>query len=144
MRSSLIAASLLCVAAIASAQAVPESAADAVARRDRELNALIARNDAAAAGAYYDAQFLLTTASGQAKARADVLGEIAQPALRLDVNETAQVAVRVHGATAVLTGVLHQRGSWQGQAFDVQVRVTDTWVRDGGAWTLLAGHASKL
>src|SRR6187551_1422034 len=101
MHASLIPALFLALAlappAASRNAAATESDADAVARRDRELNALIVRNDAAAAGAYYDEQFVLTTSSGKAKSRADVLGEIAQPALAMDRNETTQVQVRVRG-----------------------------------------------
>jgi hypothetical protein len=46
--------------------------------------------------------------------------------------------------TAVLTGILHQRGTYDGKPFDVRLRVTDTWVRVGGEWKILAGHASVI
>jgi ketosteroid isomerase-like protein len=117
---------------------------DAVLARDRELNALILRDDAAAAGGYYDDAFVLTTSSGRMKAKADMVREIALPGLVLDVNETRDVVVRVREDTAVLTGVLHQRGTFDGKPFDVRLRVTDTWVRTGGQWRIMAGHASVL
>jgi ketosteroid isomerase-like protein len=62
----------------------------------------------------------------------------------LDINETSDVVVRVREDTAVLTGVLHQRGTFDGWPFDVRLRVTDTWVRTRGQWRILAGHASVL
>jgi hypothetical protein len=122
----------------------PVSEADLVRIRDHELNALIVAHDAAKAQAYYDDQFVLTTSSGKAKTKADLLAEIARPGLVLEVNETSDVAVRVRDRTAVLTGLLHQRGTLDGTAFDVRLRVTDTWVNTGTDWTLLAGHASRL
>jgi ketosteroid isomerase-like protein len=117
---------------------------DVVLARDRELNALILRDDAAAAGAFYDDAFVLTTSSGKMKSKADLVREIALPGLVIDINETTDVVVRVRDDTAVLTGVLHQRGTFAGKPFDVRLRVTDTWVRTRGQWRILAGHASVL
>ena len=135
---------LLLAALLAVGAAAPETDGEAVARRDRELNALIVAHDAAAAASYYAPAFVLTTSAGKSKSKDDLLAEIARPGLVLEVNETSQVEVRVFADTAVLTGVLHQRGTIDGTAFDAQLRVTDTWVRAGGQWTILAGHASRL
>jgi ketosteroid isomerase-like protein len=118
--------------------------ADAVAARDRALNALIVRDDAAAARAFYDDAFVLTTSSGKMKTKDDLVREIALPGLVLEANDTSEVVVRVRRDTAVLTGVLHQRGTHDGKPFDVRLRVTDTWVRVHGQWRILAGHASVL
>ena len=52
--------------------------------------------------------------------------------------------VRVHGATAVVTGKTHTKGISGGKPFDAQFQFTDTFVKDGGRWRLLAGHVSKL
>jgi ketosteroid isomerase-like protein len=117
---------------------------DAIVAADRELNALIVADDAVAASALYDDAFVLTTSSGKVKSKANLLAEIAAPGLVLEVNETTDVVVRVREGTAVLTGILHQRGTYDGKAFDVRLRVTDTWVRVGGTWKILAGHASVL
>lgn len=132
----------LFTAALLAAHATTDG--DVVLARDRELNALILHDDAAAAGAYYDDAFVLTTAGGRTKSKADLVREIALPGLVIDVNETTDVVVRVRDDTAVLTGVLHQRGSFDGKPFDVRLRVTDTWVRTRGQWRILAGHASVL
>ena len=117
---------------------------EAIARRDRELNELIIKHDAAAASRYYDEAFVLTTSSGKLKSKGDLVAEISTPGLVITANDNAEVVVRVRGDTAVLTGVLHQRGSYGGKDFDYQVHVTDTWVRSDGEWKILAGHASRL
>jgi ketosteroid isomerase-like protein len=138
----LLAAALLATPADARDERSPAGAA--IVARDAELNALIVGHDVAAAGAYYDEAFVLTTSSGKVKTKADLLAEIALPGLVLEVNETADAVVRVRADTAVLTGILHQRGSLHGKAFDVRLRVTDTWVRQRGTWRILAGHASVV
>jgi ketosteroid isomerase-like protein len=115
-----------------------------VAQADARLNEAIKNNDPAKAAAFYAEDFVLTTSAGKAKLKSDLLGEIASPDLQLVVNETEDIRVRVLNSTAVLTGKLHQKGSYQGRAFDVFVLVTDTWVKTETGWKLLAGHATLL
>jgi ketosteroid isomerase-like protein len=115
-----------------------------VVQADAQLNASIKQNEAAKAAAFYADDFILTTSSGKQKIKSDLLGEIGSPDLKLAINETENVKVRVLNSTAVLTGRLHQQGSYQGQAFDVFVLVTDTWVKTATGWRLLAGHATLL
>lgn len=131
---------LLALACLTLAASTPQ---DDVAARDRELNAHIAAHRVDAARAYYLDDFVLTTGAGRTKTLADVTREIASPELVLEVNETSDVVVRVHGDTAVLTGTLRQRGTWQGKPIDATLRVTDTWVRTAQGWQLLAGQAGS-
>jgi hypothetical protein len=41
-------------------------------------------------------------------------------------------------------GKTHTKGISEGKPFDFQFQFTDTFVKDGGHWHLLAGHVSKL
>lgn len=118
--------------------------AQAVAQRDRALNTLISHHDAVAARDFYDDQFVLTTSSGKMKNKDALLAEIMAAGLSFEANETSEVVVRVHGDTALLTAILHQKGVFNGKSFDSRLRVTDTWVREGNTWQLLGGHASAL
>lgn len=115
-----------------------------VVQADAQLNESIKANQPAKAAAFYAEDFVLTTSSGKPKVKSDLLGEIGSPELKLAVNETENVKVRVLNSTAVLTGKLHQKGSYKGQAFDVFVLVTDTWVKTEEGWKLFAGHATLL
>lgn len=126
------------------AQPSLDAQAMAVQERDRALNELIVRHQVGAAQDYYDDLFVLTTAAGSMKSKEMILAEISSPGLTLDVNETTDVVVRVRGNTAVLTGVLRQRGAYKGKPFDARLRVTDTWHLTNGQWKILAGHASPL
>lgn len=139
---ALLLAATLSVSAWAQAPSDPGGAE--VAARDRALNALLLERKATDAQAFYDDQFLLTTGTGRTKTKQDILAEVQSPKVVMEVNETTDVQVRVRDNTAVLTGVLHQRGTYEGKAFDVKLHVTDTWVRSGGSWRLLAGHASLV
>lgn len=115
-----------------------------VVQADVQLNEAIKQNEAAKAAAFYADDFVLTTSAGKQKLKSDLLGEIGSPDLKLEINETENVKVRVLSSTAVLTGRLHQKGVYKGQAFDVFVLVTDTWVKTATGWKLFAGHATLL
>src|SRR5688572_1251628 len=115
---------------------------DAVIETDKQLNLLIVQHADQQAARIYADEFILTTSSGKVKLKKDMLTEIASPDLALEINETTQVTVHVLENTAVLTGILHQKGKYKEKLFDVKLNVTDTWVKTTDGWKLLAGHAT--
>ena len=125
---------------LSSAHAQHLDDAKLIEHADQKLNALIQNNRASEAQAYYADEFVLTTSSGKTKAKRDILLEIASTDLKLEINKTENVSVRVVGSTAVLTGRLHQKGIYKGNLFDTVLLVTDTWVKTDSGWKLLAGH----
>jgi ketosteroid isomerase-like protein len=50
--------------------------------------------------------------------------------------------MKVHefGRTAVVTGILAMRGRGKSGPFDRRYRFTDTWMRDGDAWRIVAAQ----
>lgn len=120
------------------------SVEEEVIARDKELNQLISAHRAKDASLLYAEDFILTTSSGKGKSKQVMLADISSPDLTLEINETTQVKVRVIENTAVLTGILQQKGTYKGNAFDVKLYVTDTWVKVKSGWILLAGHATVI
>jgi ketosteroid isomerase-like protein len=118
--------------------------AEAVIARDKDLNRLILSHNAKEAANYYSDNFILTTSSGKFKLKQDMLSDINSSEVILEINETTDVKVRVAENTAVLTGILQQKGTYKGNSFDVKLYVTDTWVKIGSNWILLAGHATVV
>ena len=72
-----------------------------------------------------------------------ILAAVRDPGTRWEVNETSGWQVRVHGDTAIVVATLHQKGVDHGQAFDSNVKFSDTYVRDNGRWRNVHAHASK-
>jgi ketosteroid isomerase-like protein len=122
----------------------PSNDMEQVKRVDENLSKLILKNDASSAAVFYFDDFVLTTSAGKQKSKADILSEIGSADLKLSANFTENVDVRIAGQTAVLTGILHQQGSYKEKSFDVMLRVTDTWVKTETGWKILAGHASLV
>jgi len=115
-----------------------------VIEADTQLNELIKTSQASKAESLYAEDFVLTTSSGKSKVKNEMLNQISSPDLKLEINTTENIKVRVLNATAVLTGKLHQKGSYKGQSFDHFLLVSDTWVKTDTGWKLLSGHATLL
>ena len=130
--------------AMSSALSLDTDTVQEVKGADARLNKLIVQNLAVEAAALYTDDFLLITSGGKMVTKKEIVDQIASPELKLEVNETTEVRVRVHGTTAVLTGILLQKGSWKGKPFDVKLRVTDTWIKTDSGWQLLSGQAGSL
>lgn len=58
--------------------------------------------------------------------------------------EIDDVTARVFADAAVVTGRTHGVGEFDGAAYDVIIRFTDTFVRRDGRWQAVASHASVL
>lgn len=58
--------------------------------------------------------------------------------VRYAANE--DMRAHVHGDAAVVTGILVVRGSGQSGAFQHRYRYTDTWLRRGGRWLMIASQ----
>jgi ketosteroid isomerase-like protein len=136
--------SLIVFLALASATSLEQGSAREVQDADARLNRLIMQNQAAEAAPLYMDDFLLITSNGKTVTKTEIVEQIASPELKLEVNETTEVRVRVHGTTAVLTAILQQKGSWKGKPFDVKLRVTDTWIKTEDGWRLFSGQAGSL
>ena len=121
---------------------------------EREENAVLkAEDDLATAYLNSDADgiargvtedYMLTNSTGKITTRADDIAEAEKQDPKYEVFENTGMKVRVHGNTAVVTGRTHTKGISGGKPFDSNFQFTDTFVKDGGRWRLLAGHVSKL
>lgn len=59
--------------------------------------------------------------------------------------ELSEMAVRVDGNTAVVTGVYRDRGrDDQGRPYDRRVRFTDTWLKRDGRWQVWAAQGTTI
>lgn len=136
--------SLIVLLAMLAGSSLDQEGAQQVQDADARLNRLILQNQAFEAAPVYMDDFLLVTSGGKLVTKKEIVEQIASPELKLEVNEMTEVRVRVHGTTAVLTGILQQKGSYKGKQFDVKLRVTDTWIKTESGWRLLSGHAGSL
>ena len=86
-----------------------------------------------------------TGPDGRMTDRPSVLNEVFERRIhRIRRLEIDDVTARVFGDAAVVTGRTHGVGDFDGAAYDVVIRFTDTFVRIGGRWQAVASHASVV
>ena len=59
---------------------------------------------------------------------------------RVDRATNSDMKVHDHGTTAVVTGILRLEGRGKDGPFDRRYRFTDTWLRRGGTWRIIAAQ----
>lgn len=101
----------------------------------------LAAGDPVVLGALLHAHFRWTTHRGEVFDRdgylaANTAGTLAWK--RQDVND---LTITVVGAAGVVAGIVVDEVERSGVAETYRMPVTMTWVRSGGAWRCLAGHA---
>jgi ketosteroid isomerase-like protein len=117
---------------------------DAVLQTERDLATAYLKSDADGIAQGVMEDYTLTNSMGKITTRADDIAEAKKNDPKYEIFENYDMKVRVHGDTAVVTGKTHTKGMSGGKPFDFQFQFTDTFVKDGGRWRLLAGHVSKL
>lgn len=89
-----------------------------------------------------DDEFVITFEDGNIYGKTGYISFSATSTIKVEVAEMTDVKVRVHGSTAILTGVYHEKGKDKGGPYDYRDRFTDVWLRSGGKWRLIASHYS--
>ena len=140
MKNVLHAFSLLIVPFI-SLQAGDE---DDVLRAEHELALCYQNSDAACIEQGVMEDYIPINSRGKISTRADDLAEAKKGDPKYEIFENHDMKARLHGDSAVVTGVTHTKGISGGQPFDAEFRFTDTFVKDHGRWRLWAGQAMKI
>ena len=110
---------------------------------DRTLNQLYQKRDAESASAFLLEAFVLY-AGGPGVDKATFLARVKDPTMAMTLIETSDARVHAYGDTAVLIGELHQKGTFNGQPFDMRMKATYTWVRVGDTWKVFTAHLVPL
>ena len=118
--------------------------ANAVLQTERDLATAYLKGDADGIAQGVMEDYTLTNSMGKITTRADDIGEARKNDPKYEIFENYDMKVRLYGDTAVVTGKTHTKGVSSGKPFDFQFQFTDTFVKDGAHWRLLAGHVSKL
>ena len=89
-----------------------------------------------------DDDFVITFEDGSTYSKTGYLSYSASSSTRVELAEIPEMKVRVHGDTAVVTGVYHEKGLDAQKTYDYRDRFTDVWMKKSGKWRLVAAHYS--
>jgi ketosteroid isomerase-like protein len=80
------------------------------------------------------------TENDRTSTREEVLHEVEAGSDKVEAAHNEDMRVYRFGPTAAVTGWLVVRGRGADGPFDRRYRFTDTWVRRGGRWQIVAAH----
>jgi len=117
---------------------------DIVAELDRDYQAAVKRNDAAAMDRILHPDFQLVIGTGRRSNRQDLLREARSGSVSYEAQdeETGSQKVLVTGNTAIVTAKLRIKGTLKGEPFDRTLWFSDTYVRTSSGWRYFFGQAS--
>ncbi len=148
-RTTILKAAACCflVTLSAAAQASKStSSADAakVVALERLWNQAQVIRDADAIASMIGDKFVNTEWDGEVTDRGRFLADFADPKFQPSVMSIDDVKVEMYGATAVVVGNYHTKGTYGGKPYEHFGRFTDTWVFQDGKWLCVASHTSLL
>lgn len=111
---------------------------------ERMWNEAQVNRDSSALEALVSSRFVNTEWDGELSDKQRFLAEIKDPRYKPTALNIQDVKMNFFGDTAVVTGIYHAQGTYQGKAYDHLGRFTDTWVQDLGKWQCVASHTSLL
>jgi peptidylprolyl isomerase len=88
--------------------------------------------------------FIYTDGSGSVCGKADYINATAKPRPKVDEVTLEDLSVRIAGSAAVVTGRRTAKVSKAGVATTVSFRFTDTFVKRGTAWQVLASQDNQI
>lgn len=105
--------------------------------------AQVSRDSSALQGMIAD-RFVNTEWDGEVSDHDKFLADIRDPRFKPVALTIQDVKVSSYRDTAIITGVYHAKGTYQGKAYDHIGRFTDTWIYESGKWECVASHTSLL
>jgi len=111
---------------------------------ERLWNEAQVNRDSSALDALVSSRFINTEYDGEQSDKQRFLADIKDPQFKPTLANIQDVKMNFFGDTAVITGIYHTQGTYQGKPYNHVGRFTDTWVLDLGKWQCVASHTSLL
>jgi ketosteroid isomerase-like protein len=111
---------------------------------ERDFTQAVAGNDVVAIGRFVADDWVIIDADGGVIDRSRCLSVIESGALSHESMESTDVEVRVHGDTAVVTGITSSKGLFMGHGFNTRERATDVLVRLNGRWLCVFSQLTQV
>jgi len=89
-----------------------------------------------------DDAFVNIDSDGVVQTKAEVVAEVSTSTIVQFLTES--MVVRLHGNTAIVTGIFQLKGVDHGKPFAQRERFVDTWFYKNGQWVSIAGLVTRI
>jgi ketosteroid isomerase-like protein len=135
---------LLCLGVNAADAPAPSREESRVMQVTQDACVAFLKADVAAAEALLAPGFTLVNSQAVVQSREEVLAEIRNRDPVYEVFRNHSMSARVFGDAAIVQGITAVKGKSGEHAFDVNVRFTDTLIREKGKWRLVVSHVTAI
>jgi uncharacterized protein (TIGR02246 family) len=115
-----------------------------IRKLEREWFDSYVRGDRAAFDRIVADDVVITYGNGSVGNKSQAIAEIKAPADSSYSLTSDDIQVRVYGETAIVTGRVTEKGTFNGRSLNSQSRYTDLWVRRNGRWQVVAAQNTRL
>jgi ketosteroid isomerase-like protein len=137
MRRSLLTPLLVLLPALSATEAE-------IRKAEQGWVAAVVKNDFAALDRILGDQLIYAHSTGVIETKAEYLGRLRKGAQKYDAIEHQQLTIRVYGDSAVAHAKVRMAGQSDTRAFDDRLMMMHLWVKQGGAWRLVAHQTTRL
>lgn len=130
--------------ALAAQQAKDDSQQTKLLVMEHLWNEAQVSRDSRALDGMIGANFVNTEYDGEVSDKSKFLADIKDPQFKLDSLTIQDLKVSMYADSAVVVGIYHTKGTYQGRPYDHLGRFTDTWAFTEGRWQCVASHTSLL
>lgn len=113
-----------------------------IRRLEEQIGQAIVGRDVAFVERVWDEAFCYTGIRGERKGKSEIVSELAAGMLKFDVMRFEDIAVHLHGDTAIAAGLAITQGTSQQGPIAGQFRYTRVYVKKAGQWKLVAFQGS--
>ena len=127
-------------------ETIPPAEGDALSQMERGWNEALKNHDAAWFEKNLADDFTdISSGSGALSMKAEDIANLKSDKTVYESLELSNLRVRIEGNAGVVTGVNHIKGQdEQGQAFDVRLSFTDTYIKRQGRWLAWASQHTRV
>ncbi len=115
-----------------------------VERAERDFGKALAGGDVARLDKLISNDLLYTHSGGNTDTKISYLDGLKSGNLRYALFEYQNLEVKPYGDTALVFGVVHVKSVTKGTPSESHLRIIHVWVKQGGAWKLVAHQSTKL
>jgi ketosteroid isomerase-like protein len=142
MRKIVLVAFIACTVAILAVPSLPQEDSDVAKVRTLETKLMNSykQRQIDLLASLLDEDLVITFEDGSTYSKTGYISYSATPSVRVDLVEMSDLKIRLHGDTAILTGMYHERGEDKEKPYEFRDRFTDVWIKKAGKWLLVASH----